>query len=277
MRGLKLEIEKDIKNEKQILKRYKLELARLPKGSLSHYKKNGKTYYKHITYMKGKDGTSTRLARHLRKEEEATILALQRKAYLRETVRRIEKNLRLEIRMAAEYEAYDFYSVMEALGEAYRTDSMENFLKQEGIKTGPADLKGRAYRAEGLTQNTSGGFRVRSKGEMLISESMLSRHIIFYYEMELKVTLPDGRVVVLHPDFAIPIRGGGYILWEHAGLLSRPDYAVNLGEKLHLYNLAGYSPGINLIITADDKDGNTDMKSISQILDWLETVCMHRE
>ena len=269
MRGQKTETEKDMQLEERLLKQYRRELAELPKGSLCYYRKKGYVYYKQVLYVK-----KTRVEHHLGKNDAAVIFALQRKAYLKEAVRRMEKNLKAQKKMAEHYEAYDFYSIWDTLGEAYRVDNIEAFMKQEGIDVKHIGPKGQNYRPEGLGQSTTGDFDSRSKGEAIIAELLMARKIVFQFERELRVKLDNGKVIVLHPDFCIPTRDGGYILWEHLGRLDAQDYAIDAGERLFLHNQAGYNPGSNLILTANDRKGHMDMKAIAQILDWLETVCV---
>lgn len=273
MRGWKLENEKDMQQERRLLKQYKKELMQLPRGSLNRYIKNGKVYYKHVTYMKGKDGKTRRSSRHLKKEDAELLYSLRRKAYLKEAVRRMTKNLTLQ-KKAAAYEPYDYYSIWGSLGEAYRFGNVEQFLRQEGIEISHVDKNGQTYRTQGLRQPTTGGFSARSKGETLIAEALMARGIVFQFEAEYVAVRQDGTAFLLHPDFKIPLRDGGVLLWEHLGLLSKSDYALDAGERLFFYNQLGFNPGANLILTADDKDGNTDMQAIARILDWIETVCL---
>jgi len=277
MRRLKQELEKDVRQQGELLERYRKELRAMPQGSLVQYQKKGRKYYKHIVYMKGRDGSVRRMDRHLRKTEENLILALQRKAYLKEAIRRMKQNMQIEPKLEKTYLPYDFYSVCDALGEAYQPKTMEEFFRQEGIPLAPVPEAGQLYKPEGLKQQTSGGFLTRSKGEALIAEALMARRIVFQFEGELKVRHPDGRTITLHPDFRIPLRDGRVMLWEHLGLLSDWGYAADTGERLFLYAQKGYYPGINLILTADNSAGYTDMHAAAQILDWLETVCLFQD
>ena len=152
--------------------------------------------------------------------------------------------------------------------------AVKELFVQEGIDVKHIGPKGQNYRPEGLGQSTTGDFDSRSKGEAIIAELLMARKIVFQFERELRIKLANGQVIVLHPDFCIPTRDGGYILWEHLGRLDAQGYAIDAGERLHLYNQAGYNPGSNLILTANDRSGYMDMKTIAQILDWLETVCV---
>lgn len=277
MRGLKKELKRDMELEMRLLTQYKQELSRLPKGSLSFYRKGGRIYYKHIVYQRGRDGRQRRVNRHLGRGDSQLIYQLQRKAFLKESIKRLEKNLKGEGRLEQSYLPYDYYSIWAAVGEAYRPETTEEFLRQEGVAIEPVRQEGQTYKPEHLKQPTSGGFLTRSKGEALIAEALMARGIVFQFEHELKVRHPDGRMVVLHPDFWIPLRDGSILLWEHLGLLKDWGYATDAGQRLFLYGQAGYYPGVNLILTADDGAGNTDMNAIARILDWLETVCLFRD
>lgn len=277
MRGLKQEIEKDLQLQMRMLKSYRQELAALPRGSMAQYRKNGRVYYKYVIYGRSRDGNTTRAERHLGKKDEELIYGLQRRAYLKEAVRRMEKNLKTQKKSSETYLPYDYYSIWDSLSEVYRPDNVAQFLKQEGVELGYVGEKGQIYRRQGLVQNTSAGFSVRSKGETLIAEALMARKIVFRFEKEFRVTLPNGQVIILHPDFVIPLRDGSVLLWEHMGRLSDRGYAVDAGERLYFYNISGYRPGHNLILTADDSAGNTDMRDISTILDWLEGICLFEE
>ena len=112
--------------------------------------------------------------------------------------------------------------------------------------------------------------------EALIANSLHENRIVFFYEKEMRVTLEKGETVILHPDFAILLPSGELILWEHLGLLRKKEYALKFGEKLHFYNLAGYTLGVNLILTADDANGSLDMQAVARIIDWLKTICQKR-
>ena len=274
MRGLKKIIEEDIKLEEKLLRKYRAELSRMPRGSLNCYKKGKQIYYKHSVYGKDRQGRPVRVDRHLKKGDGDLVFALQRKAHLKEAVQRMEQNLKRERELAERYQSYDCRSVQEALGEAYRLETMAGFLEQEGIELEVIPDGEQNYMAEYLTQRTSAGFYVRSKGEMLIAEGLLARGIVFQFEPKIYVNLPDGNVEILHPDFKIPLRDGRTLIWEHLGLLSDQGYAQRNWKKLHLYTIAGYTIGSDLILTADDAEGNTDMESITRILDWIETVAI---
>ena len=73
----------------------------------------------------------------------------------------------------------------------------------------------------------------------------------------------------LIPDFVIMTRSGKKYYWEHAGLISNPNYLKRHMEKLELYASAGITMWNNLIVTYDDEDGNLDAGIIESIIKTL--------
>ena len=282
MRGFQSEMERDMKLEQDMLRQCEGELIHAPRGSLACYVKKGRIYFKHVYYLQGGgDKKSVRMERHLGKEDEALIRRLHRKAYLKRAKSILEKNLAAQNLAARSYSPYDYNHIMEGAGAAYQLETLELFLQQRGQDNAaqpaqPGSEAQKAFRQEGLTQMTAAGFRVRSKSEALIANSLHENRIVFFYEKEIRVTLETGETVILHPDFAILLPSGELILWEHLGLLRKKEYALKFGEKLHFYNLAGYTPGVNLILTADDANGSLDMQAVARIIDWLKTICQKR-
>lgn len=268
-----------MKLELDMLRQYETELTHVPKGSLACYVKKGRIYFKHVYYLRvSGNKKSVRMERHLGKEDEALIRMLHRKAYLKRAKSILEKNLAAQNLAARSYSPYDYNHIMEGAGAAYQLETLELFLQQRGQdnEAQPGSEVQKAFRQDGLTQMTAAGFRVRSKSEALIANSLHENRIVFFYEKEIRVTLETGETVILHPDFAILLPSGELILWEHLGLLRKKEYALKFGKKLHLYNLAGYTPGVNLILTADDVNGSLDMQAVARIIDWLKTICQKR-
>ena len=282
MRGFRSEMERDMKLEQDMLRQCETELAHASKGGLVCYVKKGRIYFKYIYYLRGNgEKKSTRMERHLGREDEVLIRALQRKACLKRMKAILEKNLEVQNFAVRSYSPYDYHHIMESAGAAYQIETLELFLQQRWqnheAKPAPSDSDVQnAFRQDGLTQMTAAGFRVRSKSEALIANSLYENRIVFFYEKEIRVKLETGETVLLHPDFAILLPSGELILWEHLGLLRKKEYALKFGEKLHFYNLAGYTPGINLILTADDVNGSLDMQAVARIIDWLKTICQKR-
>ncbi len=94
------------------------------------------------------------------------------------------------------------------------------------------------------------GEYVRSKSELIIVSQLIRYELSFRYESALML----GSVCV-HPDFTIkhPVTGET-IIWEHLGLIDDPEYARIAAEKIRMYIMHGYYPGINLILTCETAD-----------------------
>lgn len=86
---------------------------------------------------------------------------------------------------------------------------------------------------------------VRSKSEGMIAKMLKQYQIPYRYECQL--ILND---LELYPDFIIrhPKTGETYI-WEHFGLLDKPEYVRNMLSKMQIYSSNNILPGIRLITT----------------------------
>ena len=68
------------------------------------------------------------------------------------------------------------------------------------------------------------------------------------------------------PDFQIKCPDGSYILIEHAGMLNKYQYALDLAGKLQTYGLNGYILGYTLFVTSDTVDGGIDSHEIERLI-----------
>ncbi|MCQ2529968.1 MAG: hypothetical protein MJ086_01755 [Lachnospiraceae bacterium] len=112
----------------------------------------------------------------------------------------------------------------------------------------PYDQTG--FREEELTIQTAQGHFVRSKSECIIADSLFATGVPYRYENILFINGETYR-----PDFEIYTINGKHIIWEHLGLMSNKEYVRRATEKIKNYIYAGFVPGVNLILTADEKDG----------------------
>lgn len=119
---------------------------------------------------------------------------------------------------------------------------------------------------EHLIHRTAKGLLVRSKSEVIISNCLFARSLPYLNEP----LIACGNKF-LSPDFLVLSPAGDEVfLWEHWGLLTKPGYLEDNLEKLQAYQMAGFTPQNNLIITADTTDGDLDSYRIERILDlWF--------
>jgi hypothetical protein len=111
--------------------------------------------------------------------------------------------------------------------------------------------------AEHLVHRTVRGELVRSKSELVIANYLHSIGLPYVYERELAGTVDMDR---LRPDFSFIDDAGDVVLWEHLGMLDRPDYAAGWDWKRGWYARNGYEVGKNLFTTSEI--GGLDMRGV---------------
>jgi hypothetical protein len=105
--------------------------------------------------------------------------------------------------------------------------------------------------AEHLIHRTEKGHLVRSKSELVIANMLFQLGIPYEYERVLDGTIAAGR---LRPDFSFVTADGDLLVWEHLGMLSRPDYKRGWDWKHAWYQQNGFAEGKTLF-TSTEEDG----------------------
>ncbi|HQP38606.1 MAG TPA: ATP-dependent RecD-like DNA helicase [Polyangiaceae bacterium] len=105
--------------------------------------------------------------------------------------------------------------------------------------------------AEHLMHRTEKGHLVRSKSELVIANMLFQMGVPYEYERVLDGTTAAGR---LRPDFSFVTADGGLLVWEHLGMLSRPDYKRGWDWKRAWYEKNGFTEGTTLF-TSTEEDG----------------------
>lgn len=106
--------------------------------------------------------------------------------------------------------------------------------------------------AEHLIHRTEKGHLVRSKSELVIANMLFQHGIPYQYERVYDGTTAAGR---LRPDFSFVTADGDLLIWEHLGMLSRPDYKRGWEWKRTWYATNGFAEGRTLFTSAEE-DGN---------------------
>lgn len=218
---------------------------------------------------------------YLGTKDNPTVQQLQRRRLLQELVSNIEADLKALDELIAAYRSTDTVSVMNTLPDTYCMDlsslfpiDMRQRISNELLQHYGLQLieRKKPLHPEHKTQRTATGIWVRSKSEVAIVNSVFSRSIVHIYEPLLLRTIKEtGQKVFLAPDLLLvsPI-DGSLIIWEHWGLLSKPGYLERNMSKMKDYHAAGFTPGNNLIITSDTRDGDLDSFQIERILNaWF--------
>jgi hypothetical protein len=105
--------------------------------------------------------------------------------------------------------------------------------------------------AEHLIHRTEQGHMVRSKSELVIANMLFQLSIPYEYERVLDGTAAAGR---LRPDFSFVTADGDLLVWEHLGMLSRPDYKRGWEWKRAWYEKNRFVEGKTLF-TSTEEDG----------------------
>lgn len=175
---------------------------------------------------------------------------------------RTEHNLKLETAVAEGYLSLDFAEVNKLLPKTYQLADAKTFYDMIRRKKPPFTQSENPYYREGLIHKTSFGLKVRSKGELIIAETLYQAGIEFYYEKAWKLTEEDGFIRTVYPDFQIPLGDGSTLLWEHKGMYGEENYYQRDVRKMQLYHQNGIYQPKNLIVTMDGPDGNMDSMDI---------------
>ena len=110
--------------------------------------------------------------------------------------------------------------------------------------------------ADHLIHRAENGLMVRSKSELVIVTKLLSMGLKFEYERALD---RDEFGNPLRPDFSFATPAGDLIIWEHLGMLNRPDYRASWDWKKAWYEEHGFKLGQNLFTTEDEFASQDDV------------------
>ncbi|HEU4782030.1 MAG TPA: ATP-dependent RecD-like DNA helicase [Ktedonobacterales bacterium] len=99
-----------------------------------------------------------------------------------------------------------------------------------------------------LVHCTPGGQLVRSKSELVIANMLEHMDIPYRYEAEF---FGDNEPGWRLPDFTFATPDGRRIIWEHLGMLYRPEYALGWEEKRRWYEKNGFIEDVNLFTTRE--------------------------
>ena len=108
----------------------------------------------------------------------------------------------------------------------------------------------RTFAADTPVYTTARGEEVRSKSEVIISDTLSRCGVPYRYEYPLELKKHG----TFHPDFlCLNVRTRQEFYWEHFGMMDAPDYSTNAAGKLAIFAENKIYPGRNLIITMETK------------------------
>ncbi|MEE0740742.1 MAG: hypothetical protein U0M21_00410 [Emergencia sp.] len=245
-------VERDLELQRHMLKNYRAALQGLPIGKLYVKEYNGRRYYTKWDVFRGKKRT-----KYLGNGSEMEVQLLQKRYFLETSIEAMMKNIELMEEFLSQYMEIDPNYMQKTLPKAYQSLPLNCFDAAGAIdirRWGEKKYRASEKHAENLKHITAAGEKVRSKSEVIIANGLMARGIPYRYEEEISL---NGYKVI--PDFKIiDERKNRIVIWEHFGLIGDTQYLKNCIYKLQNYIQSGFVPGVNLIITFDDADGNID-------------------
>jgi hypothetical protein len=123
--------------------------------------------------------------------------------------------------------------------------------------------------AEHLIHRTEKGHLVRSKSELVIANMLFQKGIPYQYERVLDGSAAPGR---LRPDFSFVTPDGDLIVWEHLGMLSRPDYRRGWEWKKAWYEKNGFIEGQTLFTSTESHEDGLDATRLSKLCESIKAT-----
>ena len=251
------EMDREIKQEEQILRYMQKRLTTMPPGALGVSNINGEKYYYHKICQEGKKNTfyldpDVELQRN-------AIIDLMEKKVITHGFPVLRDNIKLLKKCKDGLKPYhpSNYKYGDILGDVYYLEDDVCIRDWRKKPDGQND-----YFRETLIHKTKSGKKVRSKSEVFIADSLYDLGLEFKCEAELRLAKR-----VVYPDFEIlHPKTHKLIWWEHLGMLDDPRYVVDNLGKIIDYCSAGIVPGKNLIITYETKEQPLTHEMINQRL-----------
>jgi ATP-dependent exoDNAse (exonuclease V) alpha subunit len=116
--------------------------------------------------------------------------------------------------------------------------------------------------AEHLIHRTDAGHMVRSKSELVIANKLHALEMKYEYERPLVGATEPGK---LRPDFSFIDPAGEVIIWEHLGMMDRPEYREGWKWKLAWYEKNGFALDENLFKTEERSGQGLDSAEITKL------------
>ncbi|MBR2123302.1 MAG: hypothetical protein IJ930_10325 [Lachnospiraceae bacterium] len=257
------ELEKTLKDRHKYLEKLEQSiirsLKRAPEGTLRINRINGCPQYFLRTSPKDTNGS------YIPAKKRDLAARLAQKAYNRKALAAVQKEARAVERFLKSYPAFPVEDIYERLSAERQklvvplTETDEMFAERwndVSLTSGPVYALPSAF-------STERGEMVRSKSEVLIADLLFKNNIPYRYEHPLYL---NGLSTVF-PDFTVlNIRTRKEYVWEHSGMMDDPEYAARAVQKICAYELNGYRPGENLILTFETSEQPLNMKLVRELV-----------
>ena len=258
--------EEELKLEREKLEKLMKKTKQYPRKTLLCSLMRGKS----LKFYYSEPGSRKRI--YIRQSDSELLRTITYGAVVAESIRIIKRNISALEGLTSTFKSYYYEDVLDELPKAYR--QAVDYLETSAPPPKAVIQSENTIKPEELKHTASNGLKVRSKGELAITEELLIFGLDFRYEMALKLienkTSTNGtvysRTVTKYPDFTIFLKDGSVIYWEHSGKFDKEDYRFDQFEKFKLYYDNGIYPPKNLIITMDDDNKPLDLMAIRRII-----------
>ena len=257
------EIKNMLEEREKYLHQLKAEKERLLKGAPEGYlrvcqSRNKIQYYKRTN---SKDFSGT----YINEDNMRSAYELAQKDYDQKIINGIEKELKAISKYKEAYPDKSIEQIYDSLHPARKRlilpikESDEEFIAHwESV-----EYKGKDFFYDTSEHYTAKGERVRSKSEVIIADALNRAGIPYRYEYPLYIK----GLEYINPDFTIlNVKKRKEIIWEHLGLMDKPDYAEDNVYKINCYERSGYHMGDNLICTFETKANPLNQKIVKEII-----------
>lgn len=238
-------VEKRLAELNLYAERLRKKLKRAPAGRLRLGKSNGVVQYFWVKSNKKSEGE------YISKEKLAQVRSLAQKRYDEQMLKEILDEIKVLELVRKRYHPSTLEKIYSSMGHD-RMSLVEPAVLQEDAfaeRWLSVPYEGKAFLEDSAEQVTSSGIRVRSKSEAIIAETLNRLGVPFRYECPLNM----GAESCWYPDFTcLNMRTREEFLWEHFGLMDKPDYVQGFVSKVVKLSSKGFDVGRNLIISVEN-------------------------
>ena len=198
---------------------------------------------------------------YIRKDDHKKIIPIIQKEYEEDLAATIKKNKKSLITFLNSYDENCIKNAFNNLGKGRQmlVTPIISTDEQYICSWHEAHKGGQNTYIEGCKYKTALGETVRSKSEMILANIFYNSGIP--YEYEPKLILPNGKIK--YPDFALlNVRERKTCYWEHLGLITDENYAINNFKKIADYEKNGLVVGDNLIISLETPEAPLDIRLV---------------
>ena len=234
-----------LNHHEKMLKLRERELEKMPAGSLTVRRDEGRT-----SYCQSIDGKKRGITTN-----KELVYALARKKYLLNLIGRLENNVKLLKKVEKNYRTIELSAIIGDMPEYFRNmpiDIYDQHIRRKN-KWMDEPFNQSDYKPEEKIHSTAIGLKVRSKSEVIIAERLDAYKIPYRYEQVMYIGKYDFAL-----DFTILTREG-IKFWEHCGKVNDKEYIRRHKWKMSMYESIGIVPWKNLIVTYDMMQDNNEV------------------